>query len=82
MLNQFTDPNVYEIMVDGNERVPVEREVFRSWTGRRFMNGEEHHGPIFSYLASEEIPESLYKGKRECTCSTCLAHVDPRFKPN
>ena len=58
----------------------VDGTTFRSWTGRRMINGEEHHGPVFLLGAPEGAPP--YTGSRVCGCSQCQEHVAPRFRPN
>ena len=57
--------------------VSVKRELWRSWTGRRFVNGDEHHGPIF-VMGSEE----KYIGERTCNCSLCQPDMKAELKPN
>ena len=43
---------------------------WRSWTGPRRRNGEDHHGPVFA-----RDGDAVYTGLRECSCSTCQATV-------
>ncbi|NBT36075.1 MAG: hypothetical protein EBT03_11180 [Betaproteobacteria bacterium] len=60
--------------------VEVDEGTWRSWTGRRMVNGAEHHGPVFLLGAPEGAPP--YTGARSCSCKACQEHVEPRFKPN
>lgn len=71
------DPNVYEVLVDGAIMCIVEHDYWQSWTGRRFLNGSEYHGPIVDaeYLTT-------YRGKRSCQCETCLLTVKPELRRN
>ena len=57
--------------------VETTEDVFRSWTGLRRVNGEEHHGDVFP-LGSDK----LYTGARVCPCRTCQGSVEPKFKKN
>lgn len=52
-------------------------DIFRSWTGPRRINGEEHHGEVFP-LGSDKV----YTGARVCPCRVCQASVEPKFKKN
>ena len=56
--------------------VPTD-DIFRSWTGERRINGDEHHGPV--YALGSDVP---YTGSRVCGCSECQSHVEPRFRKN
>lgn len=53
-------------------------DVFESWTGRRKINGVEHHGKV-TYL---DRPGEIYKGRRTCACKHCQSDVLPEHKPN
>lgn len=55
----------------------VEADVWRSWTGRRFMNGEEYHGPV--YLLGSD---SRWTGHRVCGCPECQVGVEAQYRPN
>lgn len=60
--------------------IEVTEEVFRSWTGLRRINGDDHHGPIYGFgTLDDSIP---YTGSRACGCNRCQHHVEPRFKMN
>ena len=59
--------------------VATTQDVFNSWTGRRFINGTEYHGPIYNYHAASG---SLYTGSRTCKCSTCQTDTLPHLKAN
>ena len=43
---------------------------WRSWSGPRRRNGEDHHGPVYALDGT-----AIYTGLRECSCSTCQATV-------
>lgn len=68
-----------EIFVEG-DWAPTDAASFRSWTGRRMINGEEHHGPVFLLGAPDGAPP--YAGRRTCFCPTCQEHVAPQHRPN
>lgn len=55
----------YEIEFTGNV-VAVDRSLWSSWTGIRYLNGEEYHGDV--YVMGTKTP---YEGPRLCTCDTC-----------
>jgi hypothetical protein len=55
----------------------VDENTWRSWTGRRRVDGEDFHGEIF-YLDSDRP----YAGTRSCPCTTCQSSVDPRQRKN
>lgn len=40
----------YEIEVSKNDFVEVPYDIFRSWTGKRKLNGKTYTGPVFDYL--------------------------------
>ena len=50
--------------------VQVPYDVFRSWTGRRLINGVEFHGPV--YFKGSRIK---YGGQRYCACNVCIANL-------
>lgn len=58
--------------------VVAKEDVFSSWTGRRRMNGMEHHGRV-TYI---DDPRKTYRGHRICGCSVCQSDVEPRHKFN
>jgi hypothetical protein len=39
----------YKIEIDGIWE-DTTHEVFRSWSGRRKLNGQEYYGPVFEFL--------------------------------
>ncbi len=43
----------------------VSMYIWRSWTGRRRMNGREHHGAVF-VLGTNRLTDS--NQARECPC--------------
>lgn len=60
-----------------SKKINVDYNEWKSWTGRRFINGEEHHGEIFCH--NTNIP---YNGARVCRCSVCQSYVEPKFRMN
>lgn len=67
---------IYEAkMLD--KKVLVPKNIWDSWTGRRYKNGSEYHGPVH-ILGSGK----LYTGSRFCGCVTCQADVAPRHRKN
>lgn len=68
--------NLYEISVSGH-CVSVDRELWESWTGRRYINGDEYHGPLF--MMKSKTP---YQGTRVCDCNDCQPNLSPTLKPN
>lgn len=70
---------VLQVMIE-NEWVEVTETVFRSWTGFRRINGEDHHGPVYGFESPHD--SSPFDGKRACGCNTCQAHVSPKLKVN
>jgi hypothetical protein len=64
-----------EISYDG-KWILAEEDIFRSWTGLRRINGEDHHGPV------QYMEGGLYRGSRVCGCKTCQEHVEPRLRKN
>lgn len=59
--------------------VPTTIDVWRAWTGRRFVFGLEHHGPVYELGKDESTP---WSGARVCPCDTCQSHVIPTLRPN
>lgn len=70
-----TEP-VLEVEADGY-RLEASLEEWRSYTGRRWLNGEEQHGPV--YNLGTDVP---YTGKRVCPCRTCEAGTLPHLRSN
>jgi len=62
----------HEIVVAG-KIMAVDKKLWSSWTGHRFLNGEVYHGPVYNM-----VDQSRYEGNRLCTCDTC----QPTFKKN
>jgi len=48
--------NRFEIEIRDGCWTAVTRLVFRSWCGRRRLNGHPYKGPRFIYLTNELIP--------------------------
>lgn len=51
----MNENNVYEIEVCSVSEhwVKTSWHIFRSWTGRRRVNGQEFHGRVFCFMGSE-----------------------------
>lgn len=70
---------ILQVKID-DDWVEVKEEVFRSWTGHRRINGEDFHGPVYTFGSTiDSIP---FTGRRECGCSACQQNVEPIFKVN
>jgi len=65
-----------EILIAGNVLV-VDNDLWRSWTGIRFLNGEEYHGPVYVMGT-----QKLYEGIRTCICKTCQPQKEFRININ
>lgn len=65
-----------EILIAGNV-LAVDDALWRSWTGIRFLNGEEHHGPVYVMGT-----QKLYEGIRTCICKTCQPQEEFRISIN
>ncbi len=48
------DDNLTLIVRPGCDPVKVSLHIWRSWTGRRFLNGVEYTGPVY-FLGSDEV---------------------------
>jgi len=59
------------------ETVVATEAEWRAWTGRRWRNGVEVHGPIYNLGT-----DVLFTGRRACGCATCSKTVDPQHKHN
>lgn len=57
--------------------VATDEEIFKSWTGPRRINGDEHHGPVYALGTT-----TVYTGARICACKTCQSNVEPRYRKN
>jgi hypothetical protein len=68
--------NLLEISSSGH-LISVDKDLWGSWTGRRFVNGEEYHGPI--KVMNSDKP---FSGSRVCSCPTCQPDMNPELKPN
>jgi len=64
----------------GDDWLPVEYAVWRSWTGRRMLWGHEFHGPV--YLVDSPSDAEPWTGSRACGCKACQQHVQPSMKMN
>lgn len=70
---------VLEVQV-GAAWVEASGPEWRSWTGRRMVNGEEVHGPVYVFGSPDgSLP---FTGRRVCGCRECQEHVAPEFRPN
>jgi len=67
----------HEISIGSDYIVRVTESLWSAWTGRRYLNGEEYHGPVYKMGT-----DSVYFGHRICTCSVCSESVPAQLKPN
>jgi hypothetical protein len=67
-------------VMHGEEWIEVTETVFRSWTGLRRINGEDHHGPVYSLGTLDNLKP--FAGSRSCGCRVCQEHVQPHLKKN
>lgn len=70
---------IYQVKLK-DDWVETTESIFRSWTGLRRINGEDHHGPIYNFGTDEAL--GPYTGNRACGCSACQAHTEAKFKKN
>ena len=61
---------LYEIELDDKQLVLIQPEVFSAWTGLRFINGTEYHGPVYNIDTNVQ-----YTGPRHCHCRICQMHT-------
>jgi hypothetical protein len=65
-----------EIEVRAGTHVSVDESMFVSWSGRRYIDGAEHHGPVH-YLDPENTLDRIVsapaKNVRVCGCEKCSA---------
>lgn len=59
------------------EWLTSDEDTWRSWTGLRKRDGEDHHGPI--YVAGTE---RVWDGKRDCACARCSESMTPALRHN
>jgi len=59
------------------EWYPADEDTWRSWTGLRRRDGEEHHGPIYVRGTT-----SVWDGRRDCACPRCSETVTPALRHN
>jgi hypothetical protein len=59
--------------------IPTDIRIWRAWTGRRALWGQEYHGPVF--LIDSRV-DRQWGGKRTCTCPTCQSTVPAELRPN
>lgn len=52
------------INVGSSNATPVVEWVWRTWSGRRFVDSVEHHGPVF-FLGTDRLAEEQH---RTCPC--------------
>lgn len=50
-------------------KIDVEFYIFRSWSGRRYVNGRMYHGPVF-LINTNKIDTDC---NRTCKCCLCGA---------
>jgi len=70
---------VYQVRLN-EDWVETTESIFRSWTGLRRINGEDHHGPVYNFGTSNEVVP--YTGSRSCGCGVCQASTEAKFKKN
>lgn len=51
----------------------VTRDVWNAWTGRRMLDGEEFHGPVFGF-GTTQVARDVH---RMCACKTCQDSINP-----
>jgi hypothetical protein len=74
--DELASTPIHEIEFDSASFV-VDEATFSAWTGRRFVNGKEHHGPVYNMGTS-----ILYTGPRQCPCTRCSSSVSPHLRYN
>jgi hypothetical protein len=60
--------------------ISADRNLWRSWTGRRKIWGIEYHGPVYNLDSPED--SAPWSGIRSCSCQICQKNVDDHLKPN
>jgi len=70
---------VYQVH-HNEEWVEVTEAIFKSWTGRRAIDGDEHHGPVYNFGSKNN--STIYNGSRICLCKTCQETVEHKLKSN
>lgn len=68
--------DLLEISSSGNI-ISVDKTLWNAWTGRRYINGDEFHGPVF--MIKTETP---FTGNRVCICASCQPNIASEFRPN
>lgn len=58
-----------EIELNG-KRMEVRESLFRCFSGRRFVQDVEYHGPVYFYQSNQ-----INDGPRECKCDCCQSFV-------
>lgn len=70
---------ILQVSLGENETwIEVTEDMFRSWTGLRRINGEDHHGPVYNF-GSDGV---VYSGSRTCGCNVCQSTVTAVLKVN
>lgn len=60
--------------------IPVQRPLWRSWTGMRAVWGIDYHGPVYSIDSkTDSVP---WTGPRICPCDKCQQHVSSESRTN
>ena len=57
----------YEYLSEDDTRRRLDKRMWLSWSGRRWLNGREYHGPIF-FLGTNVL---VIRQARQCPCSIC-----------
>lgn len=66
-----------EIAIGSGYVMRVTEALWSAWTGRRFLNGEEYHGPVYKMGTNV-----LYTGSRSCQCRVCGETVPVGLRAN
>lgn len=70
------EPYEYHIALHGS-KIRVGKDVWVTYPGRRYVNGNEFHGPV------EDEFGFMNKGhRRECSCMTCQSCIKPELRFN
>lgn len=70
---------IYQVKY-GEDWIETTEAIFRSWTGLRRVNGDDHHGPVYNFGTDDKIIP--YTGNRTCGCEACQVNVEAKFKKN
>jgi hypothetical protein len=74
--DDISEEPILEAVIYGS-RVLTNDYIWRSFTGRRYKNGVEYHGPVYT-LGNNKVATCA----RLCGCAICQADVAPRNRKN